>query len=81
MDLSEIFRQTKQKGTTNIHNWPLQPFNQNYGLAFHITHVVCVNFVRKWWDLQFNVDSERQIFETLFHGNCILLSEFLPEIR
>ena len=28
--------------------------------------------------LQFNVDSERQIFEELFHGNFILLSDFLP---
>ena len=28
---------------------------------------------------QFTVDSERQIFEKLFHGRFNLLSEFLPE--
>ena len=28
----------------NIHNWPLQPFSQDYGLASHTTYVVCVNF-------------------------------------
>ena len=65
---------------TYIHNWPLQPISQDYGLASHTTHVVCVNFMREWWGLQFNVDSERQIFEKLFHGNFYLLSEFLPEI-
>ena len=37
-----------------IHNSPLQPFSQDYSLASHTTHVVCVNFKRKWWDLQFN---------------------------
>ena len=25
-----------------IHNWPLQPFSQDYDLASHTTHVVCV---------------------------------------
>ena len=56
---------------TYIHNWPLQLFGQDYGLASHTTHVVCVNFLREWWDLQFNVDSERQIFEKLSHGRFI----------
>ena len=64
---------------THIHNWPLQPFSQDYGLACHTTHVVCVNFIRVWRDLQFNVDSERQFFEKLFHDSFILLSEFLSE--
>ena len=32
---------------TYIHNWPLQPFSQNYGLASHTTHVVWVNFIRR----------------------------------
>ena len=50
------------------HNWPLQPFSQDYGIASHTTYVVCVNFIHKWWDLQFTVDSERQIFEKHFHG-------------
>ena len=41
--------------TTIHHNWPLQAFNKDYGLASHTTHdVVCVNFLREWQDLQFN---------------------------
>ena len=59
-----------------IHNWPLQPFSQDYGLASHITHVVCVNFIREWRDLQFNVDSEQQIFEKLFHGRFVYSQSF-----
>ena len=35
-----------------IHNWQLQPFSQDYGLASQITHVVCINSVRKWQDVQ-----------------------------
>ena len=43
---------------TYIHNWPLQPFSQDFGLVPHATHFVCVNFIREWQHLQFNVDSE-----------------------
>ena len=49
-------------------------------LVSHITYVVCVNFIHKWRDLQFKVDSERQIFWETFHGNFYLLSDILPEI-
>ena len=49
-----------------INNWPLQPFSQYYGLASHITHVVCARFMREWRDLQFKDDSEQQIFEKIF---------------
>ena len=56
---------------TYIHNWSLQPFSQDFGLASHTAHVACVNFIRDWRDLQFNVDSERQISEKLSHGSCI----------
>ena len=49
--------------------WPLQP--SSYSLASDTTHFVWVNFVREWRNLQFNVDSERQIFEKLFHGRFI----------
>ena len=42
---------------TYIYNWSLQP-SQDYDLASHNTHVVCVNFILEWRDLQFNVDSE-----------------------
>ena len=38
-------------------------------LASRTTYVVCVNFIREWRDLQFNIDSEGQIFfEKHFHG-------------
>ena len=40
-------------------NWPLQPFSQDIDLVSHTIYVVCVNFIHKWWDLQFKVDSER----------------------
>ena len=42
-------------------------YTQVYGLGFQTTQVVCDNFVREWRDLLFNVDSECQIFEKLFH--------------
>ena len=32
---------------------------------------MCVNFIHKWRDLQFKVDSERQIFWETFRGNFI----------
>ena len=31
-------------------------------LASNITYVMCVNFIHKWRDLLFKVDSERQMF-------------------
>ena len=63
------------------HNWSLQPFNQDYGLASHTTYVVCITFIRECRDLQLNVNSERQLFEKLFNGNILfLLSEFLTQI-
>ena len=45
-------------------------------LVSHTTYVMCVNFIHKWRDLQFKVDSERQIFEKLFHGNFIYPHSF-----
>ena len=63
----------------HIHNWPLQSFSQDYGLASHTTHVVCVNFIRERRDLEFNGDSERQIFEKLFHGSFIYSQSFCWE--
>ena len=59
----------KIKVITLVHSWRLQPFSQNYGLVSH-----------EWWDLQFKVDSDRQIFEQLFLGTFLLFSELLPEI-
>ena len=62
---------------TYIHNWPLQPFSHYYDLITHITYIVCVNFLHNWWDLQFKVDSERQIFEQIFmaHSFCQKFAE------
>ena len=40
-------------------------------LVSHTTYVVCVNFIHKWRDLQFKVDSERQIFWETFYGNFL----------
>ena len=37
-------------------------FSPDYNLISHATCVVCVNFILKWQELQFNIDSERQIF-------------------
>ena len=46
-------------------------------LVSHTTYVVgCVNFIHKWQDLQFKVDSERQIFWETFNGNFIYSLSF-----
>ena len=66
---------------TYIHNWPLQPFSQDYGLASHTTHVVCVNYIRERRDLQFNVDSERQIFWETFSWQFYLLSRTFIRLK
>ena len=50
---------------TYIHNCALQPLSQDYGLASYTTYVVCINFIHKWRDLHFKVDTEQQIFEKL----------------
>ena len=56
---------------TYIHNWSFQPFSQHYGLASHNTHVVCVNFISEWRDIQFNVNTEGQIIErNFFYSQC-----------
>ena len=49
---------------------------QDYGLASHTTHVVCDNFIHEWWDLKFNVVSERQIFENFFMAGLFALRVF-----
>ena len=50
-----------------------------YNLALHTTSVVSVNLLRKWCVIQFNVDSNRQIWE-IFQNNFFVLSEFLLEL-
>ena len=65
-----------QHALLHANNWPLQLFSQDYGLASHTTHVVCVNFIREFRDLQCNVDSERYIFGKLFPGRFIYSPSF-----
>ena len=48
---------------TYTHNWSLQPFSQDCYLASYTTYVVYFDFIHEWRDLQFEVYSERQIFE------------------
>ena len=67
----------------NIHTYLIVHYNPSVriiNLVSHITYVVCVNFIHKWRNLQFQVDSEWQIFWETFHGNFNLLSKILPEI-
>ena len=45
-------------------------------LVFRTSYVVCVNFIDKWRDLQFTVDSQRQIFYTLFMAILLTLKIF-----
>ena len=49
---------------------------RDYGLASHIIHAVCINFILVWRDLQFNVDSKRQIFDKLFLGRFTYSQSF-----
>ena len=62
-----------------IHNRLLKPFSHDGGIASHSIQVVCVNFVREWQDLQFNVDSEPQNFWENFSLEFYLHLESLPE--
>ena len=61
---------------TYINNWSLQPFSQDYDLASRTTCDVCLNFIHTWRELQFKVDSERQIFWDTFHDNFIYSQSF-----
>ena len=63
----------------NIHTYIIGHYNTSVriiDLVSHITYVVSVNFIHKWRDLQFKVDSERQIFWETFHGNFIYSQSF-----
>ena len=61
-----------------LHTYIISHYNPSVriiDLVSHTTYVVCVNFIHKWRDLQFEVDSEWQIWET-FHGNFIYSQSF-----
>ena len=62
---------------TYIHKCPLKP-HQSGLLTWFLTslYVVCVDFIHKWQDLQFKVDSKRQDFCENFHGNYIYSQSF-----
>ena len=49
----------------NIYTYIIAHYNPSVkiiDLVSHCTHLMCVNFIHKWRDLQFKVVSERQIF-------------------
>ena len=62
---------------TYIHNWPLQSFSQDNGLASHTTPVVYVNFIREWRNLQFKVDSPyNRLLRNFFTAGLFTLRVF-----
>ena len=67
---------TTASNTTYILNSSLQSFSQDYDLDSHSTYAVCVHFIHLRRDLQFNVDSEPQIFEKLFMALSFTLRVF-----
>ena len=61
-----------------IHTYVIDHYNtlvSNIDLVSHTTYVVCVNFMRKWRELQFKVDSEQHIFWETFHGSFLIYSQ------
>ena len=49
----------------DIHTYIIGHYNPSVriiDLVSHTTYFVCVNFIDKWRDLQFTVDTERQIY-------------------
>ena len=57
-----------------IHTYKFGHYNPTVriiNLVFYTAYVVCVNFIHKWRDLQFKVDSERPIFWETFHGDFL----------
>ena len=66
----------------NIHTYIIGHFNPSIriiDLASQTTYVACVNFLHKLREIQFKVDSKRQILRD-FSWQFYLLSEFLPQI-
>ena len=68
-----------QRYKTNFNSYMYTYIIGHYNPS-HTTHVACIDFICKWRDLQFNVDSQLQIFEILYHGRLIYSQEFLTEI-
>ena len=58
----------------NLHTYIIGHYNPSariIDLVSNTTYVVCVNFIHKWRDLHFKVDSERQIFLRNFSWHLI----------
>ena len=63
--LKEVQNNIFNKILVNIHTYIIGHYNPSVriiDLVSPTTYFVCVNFIHNWQDLQFNVDSERQIF-------------------
>ena len=56
LDYGSVIWHSQHGVHTYIYNWSLQPFNLDYGLAFHTALVVCVNFIRECRDLSLKLD-------------------------
>ena len=50
--------------------------SQDYNLASYTIHVLYFKFIHEWLELQFNVDSKRQIFEKFFMVNFIYFQSY-----
>ena len=72
---TDLLHRSNYSRYTYIHNWSLQPFSQDYDLAFHTTYIVCVNFIL---DLQFKVFSEGQSFKKKFMA---IIGQYNPLVR
>ena len=57
-------------------NAVLRIFGQDYNLASHTTHVVCVNFIREWPDLQFNSTPNDGFLGNIFVAGLFTLRVF-----
>ena len=63
---------------TYVHNWPLQPFNQDYDLASHTTYIRCVSififsFCCLTWCLNSDLTSNKPTHYLLDYGDSYLL--------
>ena len=60
----------------HIHTYVIGHYNPSVRIIDLVSLDVCVNFIHKWRDVQFKIDSERQIFWEPFHGNYIFSQSF-----
>ena len=74
---------TLEKHRNSFHTCVIRHCNPSVRIIVMVsyaTYVLCVNFIHKWRDLQFKVDSKRHIFLRNFSWQFYLFSEVLPEI-